>query len=111
MAGKSPLGACVLIHMQAARTRVAASVHRMTTRAGRDPVLRGVPMAVALPDLPRLREAVRGLVAQAPRPPVTWLFVDRHGRVAAVPPPAREGEAAEPPAVTDQSSTRSGTRP
>lgn len=106
-AGRTPIGPCVRIRAQAARTPVESSLERMLRRAERNPVLMGVPVAIALPDLPRLRQAVAAVVAQAPELPVTWLFVGDLGHVAVVPPPQHEAEATGPE-TDDQISTRSG---
>jgi hypothetical protein len=82
-------------------------VEHLFRRAQRRLELMGVPVAIALPDLPRLRRAVAAVMAQAVDVPITWLFIGDLGEVRVVPPPQREAEATEPQAA-DQSSTRSG---
>ena len=107
-AGKTPIGPCVRVRAQAARTPIQSSIQRMMDRAMRHPELMGVPLAIALPDLPRLRTEVEWLMASTPGLPVTWLFVGRYGAVAVVPPPHVEREVARQPEDEGQSSTRSG---
>jgi hypothetical protein len=105
-AGRTPIGLCVRIRAQSARTPVESSVDRMLRRAERIPMLMGVPVAIALPDLPRLRRAVAAVVDQVPELPMTWLFVSDTGHVMVGPPPQQDAEATGP-AGEDQSSTRS----
>ncbi len=109
-AGGTPIGLGVRIRVQAARTPVASSIQRMLLRESRDdPRLRGHVLAVALPDLPRLRRACAELVADLPpERPITWLFVSRYGEVEVVAPP-RESDGAAQPSGDGQSSMRSGT--
>jgi hypothetical protein len=107
-AGKTPIGVCVRIRSQAARTPIESSIQRMMDRGTRRPELMGVPIALALPDLPRLRQRVARIVTATPDLPITWLFVSRYGAVAVVPPPDDDRAVAGRPEGEGQSSTRSG---
>lgn len=63
-------------------------------------------VAIARPDLPRLRRSVAAVVAREPELPMAWLFVSDTGHVMVVPPPQQDAEATGPTGE-DQSSTRS----
>lgn len=96
MAAHTPIGPAVRIAVQAARTPVESTVAGMIRRVKQHPTWAGMPIAVALPDLPRLRAAAEKAARDAPHFAVTWLFVHRCGAVAAVPPPQEDPGAAEP---------------
>lgn len=112
LAGKTPIGMRVRIRMQAARTPIESSLNDVARREQTHPQVRGYPLALALPDLPRLRrEAESVLAALPPQRTLTWIFVGRYGQIDVVAPPRHEDEAAPDLEPTDQSSTRSDTTP
>lgn len=107
LAGRTPIGQSVRIWVQAARTPIYSSLSRLLARARQDPLAQGVTLAIALPDLPRLRREARRVALISPDVAVTWLFVASGGAVAVVPPPRADHGAAEGPSRLDQSSMRS----
>lgn len=109
VAGRTPIGLRVRIRFQAARTPIQSSLNALVRRERIAPNLRGYPLALALPDLPRLRRKQEALVAAFPPGlGLTWIFVGRYGQIDVVPPPRHEREAADDAVAADQSSIRSG---
>ncbi|MCC7137784.1 MAG: hypothetical protein IT460_05075 [Planctomycetes bacterium] len=110
VAGKTPIGIRVRIRFQAARTPIQSSLDAFVRRERIDPMLSGYPLALALPDLPRLRREQEALVAALPPERwIHWIFVGRYGQIDVVPPPRHEREAADDAETADQSSIRSGS--
>lgn len=110
VAGKTPIGLRVRIRFQAARTPIRSSLDAFLRRERIDPMVSGYPLALALPDLPRLRRKQEALVAALPPGRgIHWIFVGRYGQIDVVPPPRTEREAADDSATADQSSIRSGS--
>lgn len=108
-ASETPIGSFALIYCQSARTPIESSVRQAFELANSRVDLIGVPVAIALPDLPRLRRTVAQYLEAVPGLLVTWLFVSRWGDVAVQPPRGREPQARRPEPGPDQSSTRSDT--
>lgn len=86
VAAKTAIGPPVRIRVQAARTPVRSTVATLLLRRHRDPMLGGYLCAVAVPDTPGARRDRERLLEDQPGLSVTWLFVDRFGRVDVVRP-------------------------
>lgn len=108
IAGKTPIGPRVRIRIQAARTPIRSSLDDMARREQIHVQVRGYPVALALPDLPRLRRAAARVVAALPpEKRLTWIFVGRYGQIDVVTPPRPEDEAE--PDATPMSAGRPGS--